>query len=98
MFLACFQEEMHWTLTKLDNWRDHGLGLVTKSCSPKLREESGAMARAAMGETPDMRERGEIAQKKGREEGGKGWNFWPPTYVTDGPYGRRILSMITGRR
>ena len=48
MFLACFQEEMHWTLTKLDNWRDHGLGLVTKSCSPKLREELGAMARAAM--------------------------------------------------
>ena len=48
MFLACFQEEMHWTLTKLDNWRDHGLGLVTKSCSPKLREESGGMPRAAV--------------------------------------------------
>ena len=48
MFLACFQEEMHWTLTKLDNWRDHGLGLVTKSCSSKLREESGGMARAAV--------------------------------------------------
>ena len=35
-------------LTKSDNWRDHGLWLVTKSCSPKLREELGGMARAAV--------------------------------------------------
>ena len=44
-----FKQNKIWKfLTKSDDWRDHGLWLVTKSFSPKLREESGAMARAAM--------------------------------------------------